>query len=547
MPGIGIGIGVPFQKSGINWSSYWKTQSALWLEADAVTGLADGDAVSTWPDQSPNGNNATQTGTNRPVYKVNIVNGKPVIRFTKASAHYLNLGTAASLDIGNNVTIITVYKTTIPTTRQTILGSNGAANALQLEQSVNSNSAPNIIIEGEVISAAYAETNAIDFDIVVYRRNGAGANHLWDIGGVPIYHALGSASNYSATGYTKGIGRRSAGDAQYFDGDLAALIQFNETLSDADLLVVEKLLSDKYNLGLDYENSKADFTIVGIPDTQDYTADAGGQLVANAMIQFIADKRISGKIGMVLQVGDFTTNCAADRWAMWDSSFASFPITILPYLAALGNHDYDGGSCSRTNTTVWDARYPTSFYTGKAWWNGGFYEVGKTQNVYFNITLGGQDYMFITLEFGPRQGAIDWANALIQANPTKKVIILTHVYSYSDGTRLGTGDTYNPHTLVNPDVDVHDGDELWTELVSLAANDNVTQVWSGHDSGFFGTKVTGIGGNTILEILDAHAVGDFKIGAVMMASFYLSANKVLLTAHNPATGFTFYRKMIDVT
>lgn len=44
--------------------------------------LSDGAAVSTWADSSGNGYDVTQaTGGNRPVYKVAIVNGKPVVRF----------------------------------------------------------------------------------------------------------------------------------------------------------------------------------------------------------------------------------------------------------------------------------------------------------------------------------------------------------------------------------------------------------------------------------------------------------------------------------
>jgi hypothetical protein len=53
----------------------------LWLKADAISGIADAGAVSTWPDSSPNGNDAIQgTGSKQPILKVNIINGKPVVR-----------------------------------------------------------------------------------------------------------------------------------------------------------------------------------------------------------------------------------------------------------------------------------------------------------------------------------------------------------------------------------------------------------------------------------------------------------------------------------
>lgn len=55
---------------------------SLWLKADAITGLVDNDPVATWNDSSGGANDATQgIASNRPIYKVNIVNGHPVVRF----------------------------------------------------------------------------------------------------------------------------------------------------------------------------------------------------------------------------------------------------------------------------------------------------------------------------------------------------------------------------------------------------------------------------------------------------------------------------------
>ena len=53
----------------------------LWLAANAITGLADGDPISTWSDASGVGNHATATLTTRPLYKTGILNGLPVVRF----------------------------------------------------------------------------------------------------------------------------------------------------------------------------------------------------------------------------------------------------------------------------------------------------------------------------------------------------------------------------------------------------------------------------------------------------------------------------------
>jgi hypothetical protein len=57
----------------------------LWLQADKITALADGDPVSTWYDASSKGRNATAYG-NAPKYRGAAVNGMPAVEFTGQSA-----------------------------------------------------------------------------------------------------------------------------------------------------------------------------------------------------------------------------------------------------------------------------------------------------------------------------------------------------------------------------------------------------------------------------------------------------------------------------
>jgi hypothetical protein len=72
-------------------------------------GLHDGDPVSSWPDSSGNGKTATQTGTSRPLFKSNIVNGKPVVRFDGVDD---SLWLPADFNMSGDFAIHMVYKTT---------------------------------------------------------------------------------------------------------------------------------------------------------------------------------------------------------------------------------------------------------------------------------------------------------------------------------------------------------------------------------------------------------------------------------------------------
>jgi len=55
-----------------------------WYKADAITGLSDGAAVTSWVDSSGRGNTLTQaTAAAQPSYETNEINSLPVVRFDK--------------------------------------------------------------------------------------------------------------------------------------------------------------------------------------------------------------------------------------------------------------------------------------------------------------------------------------------------------------------------------------------------------------------------------------------------------------------------------
>lgn len=60
----------------------YTTNLVLQLDARSITGLSDGDAVGSWPDDSADGNDASQSTVGRkPLYKTNIIGSNPVVRF----------------------------------------------------------------------------------------------------------------------------------------------------------------------------------------------------------------------------------------------------------------------------------------------------------------------------------------------------------------------------------------------------------------------------------------------------------------------------------
>jgi fibronectin type 3 domain-containing protein len=80
-----------------------------WFAADAITGLANGLAVSNWTDISGNSDNATQpTASQRPTYVANAINGLPAVHFNAGFSNAL----AFARPIQDDFTIFCVFRST---------------------------------------------------------------------------------------------------------------------------------------------------------------------------------------------------------------------------------------------------------------------------------------------------------------------------------------------------------------------------------------------------------------------------------------------------
>ena len=78
-------------------SNPYTTNLELQLDARDITGLTDGDSVTTWTDSSAAGNDVTQaTSSRRPVYKTSIIGSNPVVRFASDNTKSLYASLASS-------------------------------------------------------------------------------------------------------------------------------------------------------------------------------------------------------------------------------------------------------------------------------------------------------------------------------------------------------------------------------------------------------------------------------------------------------------------
>jgi hypothetical protein len=140
----------------------------------------------------------------------------------------------------------------------------------------------------------------------------------------------------------------------------------------------------------------------------------------------------------------------------------------VPYTVTTGNHDIGPSGNSTTRDTLLNQYF--SFDRTAAWPTfGGAYETGKLENTYHLFSAGGRDYIVISLEWGPRDIVLQWADDVMNRYPHRYGILVTHAYLNNNDRRYDITDTghpqdFNPHQYGTPGG-VNDGEEMWQKLV----------------------------------------------------------------------------------
>ena len=238
------------------------------------------------------------------------------------------------------------------------------------------------------------------------------------------------------------------------------------------------------------------FTIVALPDTQYYS-----QLYPQtftAQTQWIVNNASSLNVQAVLGLGDIVqTATNTVEWQSADTSIKLLDNANIPYLLAIGNHDYSdsGSTSSRTaETTNFNSYFGPSRYQKYSWYKGQ-YPSGSNENFYGVLSIGGKTYLFLMLEFYPRDSALAWANSVLTAYPSAEVIVVTHSNVYLDSTLVSRCDQLNAAAYsVGAD---NNGDGLWNKFVSQ--HSNISLILSGHYA-WTDSTAEGVGRQTNLGV-----------------------------------------------
>ncbi len=274
--------------------------------------------------------------------------------------------------------------------------------------------------------------------------------------------SVGAGLAMAGTGY----GRQATADEPAVQTLLAPAAQKPDPYADAVLVDGEPPLPEA-----------GGFTFAVLPDTQHY-AESHPQLFT-AQTEWIVSQRGPRRIAGVFHLGDVTNTNEPEQWANARRAMQVLDDAKMPYCMVPGNHDYSVAGKCRDRETLLSETFPVATQSRRPGW-GGVYdkEPDRVENTFHFMEAAGRKFLVIGLEFGPRKDVVRWANEVAGDHPDREVVLLTHVYVYNDDTRydwhrLKDRQRWSPHSYgvaKNFGDDVHDGEELWRQLVSRHKN-----------------------------------------------------------------------------
>lgn len=293
-----------------------------------------------------------------------------------------------------------------------------------------------------------------------------------------------------------------------------------------------------------------DFAIAVLSDRQrtaGTNCGSGRCAVWDATIDYLVAQKEVQNIKGVFSVGDLCSspNIEAEWTAVLNGSGTKGINALMAagYMFGVSPGNHDTGSYWRTggwfNYTN-PLHFHPSYWDGRTWYKGNF-EAGNGGNSYIQWTNSdGLKWMAIFLEFFPRESAIAWAKALVDAEPDRNTILFTHAYTMSDNAApyenarrvqdtspTGPND-YHIYTPGQPQYETcllegivnacgTNGTHLWERLIKTSPN--IVATFSGHFGGFGGYNLErNDAGNRVYQVSAIEAADD-KVAYVILVTF----------------------------
>ena len=235
-----------------------------------------------------------------------------------------------------------------------------------------------------------------------------------------------------------------------------------------------------------------DFTIVILPDTQNYTQFPGNYPQYPAQTKWVWDHRNTDRIVAVLHNGDVVQhgNVIELEWKRADTAMTTLETTTekfldgIPYGIAVGNHD--NGSSSHDDkpfsTHLFNKYFGVARFKDRAYYGGHYGD--KNDNSWILVRAGNLDVLMVSLEYRGELGqdpkVLAWAKGVLEDHPHALGIV-------------------NSHHIVKANGDfAAEGKQIYDVMKTV---DNVQLMTSGHIKEIRARRTDNFKGHTIHSML----------------------------------------------
>ena len=235
--------------------------------------------------------------------------------------------------------------------------------------------------------------------------------------------------------------------------------------------------------------SPAEFTIVVLPDTQNYSYRYPGIYVSQT--QWIVDNQAALNIAFIPHEGDLVATADSKKhWrrasvamSLLESAITPLHPDGIPYSVLPGNHDQP--------TDLYNQYFGVSRFQGRDYY-GGSYEPDKNDNNYTHFSAEGMDFVVVSLQYEPTRDILAWADSVLQTYSDRRAIVVAHSLIHRTGDFTGYGQLTYEALRDNPNLflmlaghrpgearrmDVHNGNTVHTLLANYQTRENGGNGW----------------------------------------------------------------------
>ena len=281
-----------------------------------------------------------------------------------------------------------------------------------------------------------------------------------------------------------------------------------------------------------------DFLLPVLPDTQNYAREAAGSGTAVkemwfAQTDWIISHRFTDNIPFVATLGDCVQNGdgvlsewknATNAYYRLEDQGQTQLLDGIPYGVTVGNHDQDPNGDPDGTTTLYNQYFGSSHFSTKSYY--GDHYSSNNDSWWDLFSAGGLDFIVISFEYGRYgTGVLDWAQAAIDAHPSRRIIVLTHHAGDDNADVNATTTTFSTQ-----------GQTIYD---ALKVNQNFFLMLGGHvfNEGGEGRRTDTFNGHTTRTLVSDYQ-GRFNGGNGLMRLMYFSPsnNLVSVKTYSPWTG-----------